>query len=181
MKQRDRIGMLHISNPHLGSERTYCGRIVRDVSFLDLDDVVDRDGLERRQCLLCLKAALEWAESLRTQLYLRREKETDRRDPTPPYKPPTGPQPVAPPGLIIMNGRWSPYGYLYVCARSKADASRMLSKVLGGSTASWLYEMRDYWNMGSWGNTMVGIEPRRGVWGTKKDHAPLEKFYEGDD
>lgn len=84
--------------------------------------------------------------------------------------------------LKLFNGRG--YGgreYLSIAAYSRADAARMLEKLYGLSTGQWERELRDYFGE-CWGNTMAGIEPKRGVWVTKeigRDTPVL--IYDGED
>jgi hypothetical protein len=54
--------------------------------------------------------------------------------------------------------------HLYVAARSRADAARMLSAIFGPPVSVMESEMKRYWSSGCWGTAMDGITPERGVW-----------------
>jgi hypothetical protein len=65
--------------------------------------------------------------------------------------------------LRLFNGRGNrPRTWLFVAARSKADAARLLDAQFGGR--GWLRELNVYWNKDVWGNSMDGIKPARGIW-----------------
>jgi len=66
--------------------------------------------------------------------------------------------------LKKYNGR----GYegntkLYVGAKNRTDASRMLAELFGRSVSQWKKELKVYFSE-CWGNPMEGIELSRGVW-----------------
>lgn len=77
--------------------------------------------------------------------------------------------------LKLWNGRHygvfrsSEYGkdaHLFIAAYSAADARRVCVECGGidpGAT-----EVSKYWSQGSWGNSMDGIEPKRGMWITRR-------------
>jgi len=66
--------------------------------------------------------------------------------------------------LKKYNGRGVRRGeHLYVAAYNRSDASRMLAKLCGRSESSWQNELRNYFSE-CWGDSMEGIEPRRGIW-----------------
>ena len=69
--------------------------------------------------------------------------------------------------LTLANGRsYDNRNTLYACGNSKADIARQLEAYSGGypTVNSWLRELRDYWNVGVWGNAMEGIKKERGIW-----------------
>ena len=54
---------------------------------------------------------------------------------------------------------------LFICARSRAEAARILSRAGGGSTGQANSEIKVYFSEGCWGNNMSHIEPEVGIWG----------------
>lgn len=85
--------------------------------------------------------------------------------------------------LLIWNGRGHQsdlgerirWDHLYVCARSRAEASRLMAKALGRpKDTSFLSELKNYYSFGCWGNRMTGITPEVGVWGAR-DHCDTTK------
>jgi hypothetical protein len=74
---------------------------------------------------------------------------------------------------IIMNGRWSTtqrvgskqqtQSHIYICAYNISDACRMCEK-LTGRQSGWRNEIKNYFSIGSWGNTMDGIKQEHGAW-----------------
>jgi hypothetical protein len=80
-------------------------------------------------------------------------------------------------GLRIWNGRGHcGWWHLYVCAKSMADANRLLQKIEGCEHMSFLNELRVYCSPNCWGNPMEGIEPERGVWGQRNRNDKPEKI-----
>lgn len=68
--------------------------------------------------------------------------------------------------LKLFNGRLITYEHGYIAAYSRADAVRIYEQYVGGRGT--LPEIRDYWHEGSWGNTMIGVTPRRGMFASTK-------------
>jgi hypothetical protein len=78
-------------------------------------------------------------------------------------------------GLKIWNGRGhGEWDHFYVCARSGAEACRLLRAAVGYGTYE--TELRKYYNANCWGSAMDGIEPEVGVWATKRgdDRSPVK-------
>lgn len=72
--------------------------------------------------------------------------------------------------LKLYNGRGDKQGeHLYVGAYSRADAARMLDKLYNRGVNYWQREIKEYFS-DCWGNAMLGIEPRRGVWVDEKKY-----------
>lgn len=75
--------------------------------------------------------------------------------------------------LLIANGRGD-YGYsgldghLWVCAKNKAHAVRLL--IEAGYKTMTIGEFNMYWSKGAWGITMDGVEQEIGVWFVPKEH-----------
>jgi hypothetical protein len=80
--------------------------------------------------------------------------------------------------LILMNGRgwclrnprdprWMSHrpdqASGYIAAHSAADAVRMIEEYNGGWPKAGS-ELRRYWHIGQWGNSMSDITPERGIW-----------------
>ena len=82
--------------------------------------------------------------------------------------------------LKLFNGRggkgWrqTPYESLYIAAKSRADAARLLSEVFGRTVEFWQKEVKIYWSE-CWGNPMKEITPERGIWGSKEMFGPVER------
>lgn len=76
-------------------------------------------------------------------------------------------------GLRLWNGRGTgtEYATFYVCARSGADAVRLLKRA-GHSTMT-AHELKTYFAE-TWGNAMDGITPERGVWASRKGEGATE-------
>ncbi|HEX5704894.1 MAG TPA: hypothetical protein VFX97_16975 [Pyrinomonadaceae bacterium] len=74
--------------------------------------------------------------------------------------------------LKLFNGRLLDFQHGYIAAYSRADAVRLYDEFIGGRGT--LPEIRDYWNKGSWGNSMIGVTPRRGMFAQTKDGALVE-------
>ena len=53
-------------------------------------------------------------------------------------------------------------GHFFIGAHSQKHAAELFEQLCGGSGN--LTEIRDYYNKGSWGLSMEGIEPEIGVW-----------------
>lgn len=64
--------------------------------------------------------------------------------------------------LFIANGRWENRQHIFVCGYSKSDAISILEELSG--SRSMKNEMDKYFNKGSWGKAMDGIEIERGAW-----------------
>lgn len=67
--------------------------------------------------------------------------------------------------LIVANGRGNYStldGHLYVCAKSKAHAVRLL--VQAGHINMTIREFNEYWNKDAWGVVMNEVTPEVGVW-----------------
>lgn len=80
--------------------------------------------------------------------------------------------------LKLWNGRDPECtGHFYVCAHSRAHASRIASeayRIIKGLKSRTdvgdivtVNEIKDYWSEGCWGNAMNGITPEIGVWHSK--------------
>lgn len=74
--------------------------------------------------------------------------------------------------LKLFNGRLIGYEHGYIAAYSQADAVRIYEQYVGGRGT--LPEIRDYWHEGSWGNDMIGVTPRRGMFAKTKDGTLVE-------
>lgn len=53
--------------------------------------------------------------------------------------------------------------HAYVCANSRADALRLIAEYADLPRGA-AHAIQKYWHMGSWGNSMNGITPERGLW-----------------
>jgi len=91
---------------------------------------------------------------------------------------------VTPKPLKLMNGRggclrnthdpiagpkwqaasWHSDCHGYIAAYSRADAVRMIQDYLGRPGIGLDAELKTYWSMGCWGNSMDGVTPERGIW-----------------
>ena len=66
--------------------------------------------------------------------------------------------------------------HVYVCAHSVAEAIRIVNEAVGWDVIT-RNEVNVYWSHGCWGNTMDGIEPELGVWGTQgPNQAPVRLY-----
>lgn len=74
--------------------------------------------------------------------------------------------------LTLFNGRLAGFEHGYIAAYSRADAVRIYEEFFGGRAV--LPEIRDYWSEGSWGNQMIGVTPRRGMFAKTKDGSLVE-------
>lgn len=74
--------------------------------------------------------------------------------------------------LKLWNGRLSGFRHGYIAAYSRADAVRVYEEFFMGRGT--LPEIRDFWSEGQWGNTMIGVTPRRGMFAETKDGALVE-------
>jgi len=63
---------------------------------------------------------------------------------------------------------------IYICATSKAEALRICEAV--GHPIS-MHEINEYWSAGCWGNSMDGIEPEVGLWGTQDYSSKPVRLY----
>ena len=88
--------------------------------------------------------------------------------------------------LILMNGRGFKCNgdHLYIGAYSVADASRLMTEAY--AKLLWTREMdadekkfytgrfsrdvKEYFSKGSWGTSMEGVNPERGVWYAEKGY-----------
>lgn len=52
--------------------------------------------------------------------------------------------------------------HAYVAAYSRADARRVIFEYAGNMPSDG--ELRDCWHADCWGNSMDGVEPKRGLW-----------------
>ena len=68
--------------------------------------------------------------------------------------------------LVLMNGRWGrdTRHHIYIAAHSMHDAAKMLQEYCPMNKTSWYYEIKKYFNIGSWGRVMDGIKIERGAW-----------------
>jgi hypothetical protein len=76
-------------------------------------------------------------------------------------------------GLRLWNGRGHGKfmsGHLYVAARSKAQAQRLLRMVPGCNYMSFAREISEYYSADCWGDSMKGIPVSIGVWATTKEN-----------
>lgn len=66
---------------------------------------------------------------------------------------------------IQFNESWT----IYICAKNKADAARLLAQAYGHSEviSSDKTEIREYFSHGCWGVMMDGIKPERGAWASR--------------
>lgn len=64
--------------------------------------------------------------------------------------------------LKLYNGRWFEGKRIYICAKSRADAARMLTEYKG-YCRGWSDEIKNFYSE-CWGNSMSGIRPERGLW-----------------
>jgi hypothetical protein len=60
--------------------------------------------------------------------------------------------------LVPLNGAPT----AFVAAYSRADARRVIAEYCGNLPAD--SELSVYWNEGTWGAAMEGVEPERGLW-----------------
>lgn len=74
--------------------------------------------------------------------------------------------------LKLFNGRLAGFEHGYIAAYSRADAVRIYEEFFGGRGV--LPEIRDYWSEGLWGNQMIGVTPRRGMFAETKAGALVE-------
>lgn len=74
--------------------------------------------------------------------------------------------------LKLWNGRLQGYKHGYIAAYSQADAIRLAEENFG--LRGWLPEIRDYWSEGAWGDSMIGVTPRRGLFAETKDSQLVE-------
>lgn len=80
--------------------------------------------------------------------------------------------------LKLWNGRGHgdyKRGVLYVCAKSYADAERLMQQALN-SKMRFQTELKIYYAKGCWGDSMRGIEPERGVWAQKDRRSPIVRL-----
>lgn len=110
------------------------------------DSIETFSSLHKKRPLQMLKELIDASGSLESSLHAKRE--IARAN-----------------GLKIFNGRgWDQYRHAYVCAKSRAEACRLLHAVgHGGASDS---ELKNFWHEGAWGNAMAAIDPEKGVWVT---------------
>jgi hypothetical protein len=66
---------------------------------------------------------------------------------------------------VVPRNQWKRdghVGHVYVAAYSANDVRRLCRELGLGDPGA--HEIKVYWNKGSWGNSMAGITPERGVW-----------------
>jgi hypothetical protein len=82
--------------------------------------------------------------------------------------------------LKLWNGRMSPpYEHGYVAAYSRADAIRVFTEATGYSSRGMDSELKVYWHQGSWGTSMTGIKPERGLWASLKGTREIVRIVNG--
>jgi hypothetical protein len=75
--------------------------------------------------------------------------------------------------LKLWNGRWFKHQHLYIAAYSQKDAVAAVTEVFPDARFT-LHELQVYFSP-CWGNSMVGVEPERGVWVQTNRETPERK------
>jgi hypothetical protein len=67
--------------------------------------------------------------------------------------------------LKLYNGNginFYEHEHSYICAKNVAHAVWLINEVYHGYTTK--HEFNEYWSKDGWGTTMIGVDPRIGIW-----------------
>lgn len=74
-----------------------------------------------------------------------------------------------------LVGQSNRYIHAYVAAYSQEDCRRVIAEYSGAAPS--VGEIRDYWSKGTWGDSMKGVVPERGLWIRFGDHGLPVRVY----